>query len=284
MTKPIDADLTGNVAVVTGANSGIGLATASALAAMGAQVVMVCRSAERGQAAIDDIQSVQPDARLELAQIDLSDFESIRAGTDAILRRHSAIHVLVNNAALWLPDRRENPAGVELIWATNVLGPYLLTERLRVGLRAGAPARVVNVTSVMVRGMDLDDPEFETRTYNGLTAYGQSKRANRMWSWDLAQRLADDGITVNAIHPGGVGTNLGRHHPGWFGWAFTFWGRWLARTPEKGADTVVWLSASPDVAGETGQYWVDRRARNCPYRDPAEISRLRSLCEAATAG
>jgi NAD(P)-dependent dehydrogenase (short-subunit alcohol dehydrogenase family) len=284
MPKPIDADLSGKVMVVTGANSGIGKAASAALSAMGATVVMVCRSQERGEAAMADIRSATADAQLELACIDLSDLASVRTGAAAIAERHPAIHSLVNNAAVWMPDRRENATGTELMWATNVLGPFLLTERLMPSLRAAAPARIVNLTSALSRGLNIDDPEFKDRPYAGMTAYAQSKQANRMWTYDLAQRGADVGITANAVHPGGVGTNLGRYYEGWFGKAFSFWGKWLARTPERGADSAVWLAASPDAAGVSGAYVVDRRVRRCPHRDPETIARLRTVCLEATAG
>jgi len=269
---------------ITGANSGIGLAAAAALSARGASVIMICRSLQRGEAARDALLEHQPAGSLEIAQIDLASMDSVRRGSDAILERHGEIHALINNAAIWLPDRTETSEGIEAMWATNVLGPFLLTERLLPALKAAGGARIVNLTSTVARGLDLADPQFQNRPYSGIGAYGQSKQANRMWTWDLAERHAPDSITANAVHPGGVGTSLGRHHDNWFGKAFDFWGKWLARTPAKGADTAVWLAASREAANRTGEYWVDRRVRRCPHRDPAAIAQLRDLCLTTTAG
>ena len=283
MPKPIDADLTGKVAVVTGANSGIGKATTAGLAALGATVVLACRSQVRGQAAVDEIQAEQPDARLILALLDLSDLASVHACADHLLDTQPALHILVNNGAIWLPERQENAAGVELTWATNVLGPFALTQRLIPRLVTSAPARIVNVSSVMARGLDLDDVGYVRRSYGGMAAYGQSKQANRMWTWALAQRLTGTGVTANALHPGGVGTSLGRHHTGLMGWGFQFWGRWLARSPAAGADTVIWLAASPDAEGETGRYWMDRRSLSRTHIQPDAIARLWDTCATQTA-
>lgn len=282
MPKPLDVDLRERVVVITGANSGIGKAATAALSALGAHVVMVCRNPERGGAARADILSQHPAAQLSLAIIDLSDLDSVRLGATKLRKRFPGIHVLINNAAIWLPNRATTPTGTEMMWATNVLGPFLLTELLIPSLVAAAPARIINLTSVVARNLDLNDPEFVDRPYTHFSAYGQSKQANRMWTWDLAQRHADAGVVAHAVHPGGVGTNLGQHHDNLFGRAFDFWGKWFARTPKKGADTVVWLAASEEGAAHSGEYWVDRRRRTCPHRDPDAIIRLRALCTLAT--
>ncbi len=279
-----NAELTGQTIAVTGANSGIGLAATAALSAMGATVIMVCRSPQRAAAARDSVLATQPNGSIEIAQIDLSSLDSVRQGSAALLERHDKIHGLINNAAIWLPQRTQTEQGTEAMWATNVLGPFLLTERLLPALRAADGSRIINLTSSVARGLDLDDPEFKDRTYSGIAAYGQSKQANRMWTWDLADRHEGGGITANAVHPGGVGTSLARHHDNWFGKAFDFWGKWLARTPAKGAQTAVWLAASPQAEGHTGKYWVDRKVRRCPHRNPEAIARLREVCLAATAG
>jgi NAD(P)-dependent dehydrogenase (short-subunit alcohol dehydrogenase family) len=284
MPKPLDVDMREKVVVITGANSGIGKAATAALSALGAHVVMVCRDPERAASAQADILSQHPAAQLSVAIIDLSDLDSVRVGATKLRQQVPAIDVLINNAAIWLPNRQTTPTGTEMMWATNVLGPFLLTELLMPSLYAATPSRIINLTSVLARNLDLDDPEFVDRPYTYFSAYGQSKQANRMWTWDLAQRHADAGVVANAVHPGGVGTNLGQHHNKLFRAAFDFWGKCFARTPQKGADTVVWLAACAEGATHSGEYWVDRRRQACPHRDPDAITRLREMCALATGG
>lgn len=272
--------LAGRVCLVTGASGGIGLEAARSLAAQGARVVLACRDAARGETARRDITASTGNPDVEVALVDLGSRASTRDFTAALRERHSALHVLVNNAGVWLERRRESPEGVELTWATNVLGYAHAARELLPLLRAGAPARIVNVASQLARGLDLDDVEFRRRRYGGVAAYAQSKQANRMWTWALARRLVGSGVTANALHPGGVRTGIFAKGGGPLSWIMPLATRFLAgKTPAEGADTVVWLASSPEVEGRSGGFYVDRREIRCRFRDQPAEERLYGLCE-----
>ncbi len=276
-----DRTLSGQTCVVTGASSGIGKAAALGLARLGANVVLACRNAGRGAAARDEIASATQ-AKVEFATVDLSDQGSIRGFAEALLTGHGKLEVLVNNAGGWHHERSASADGIELTWATNVLGYFLLTELLLDRLRESAPARIVNVASNMAGKLDLEDVEFHRRPYRGLSAYSQSKQANQMLTFALARRIEGTGITVNAVHPGGVRTGIYRKGGGLVATLSSGLIGLFGRSPERGADTIVWLAASPEVAGENGKFWFDRRELPSPFHDePAEESLWR-LCESMT--
>ncbi len=283
MPKRIEADLSGKTAIVTGANTGIGKEIAVNLAGLGATVVLACRSRERGQAALDEIAARTGKRSLELALVDVSSQASIREFAQGFRASHPRLDVLVNNAGVWSQEeRRLSVDGIELTFATNVLGYFLLTELLLDRLRASAPSRIVNVASEFARGLDLDDLQYERRKYSGPAAYAQSKQANRMWNVVLAERLAGSGVTVNVCHPGMVSTDLGRDFPGILGWIARFGVRLFGRTVEKGADVATWLAASPEVEGATGGFYVDRKKVRCRFDDRAANQRLWEICERMT--
>lgn len=273
--------LLGRTCVVTGATGGIGLEVARGLARRGATVVMACRDVQRGTRALQEVARTVPDARLETAELDLSLQSSIRAFAARLGEHHERLDALVNNAATW-PERRElTTEGVERTWATNVLGPFLLTNLLLPALRRSGSARVVNVASTVAGWLDLADPEMAHRRFRPVVAYAQSKQALRMWSAELARRLRDGSIHVHAVHPGAVGTGLFDRHRNPVG-AFMAWGiKVVGRTPEGGADTVVWLCAEPPGAESTGQFWVNRRARRCRFARHPDAERLWLLCARA---
>jgi NAD(P)-dependent dehydrogenase (short-subunit alcohol dehydrogenase family) len=277
-------DLSGRVCVVTGANSGIGKETARGLARQGATVVMACRSAERGEAARREIAEDTGNPRVELMVVDLASQAGVRGFASALLDRHPKIHVLVNNAGIWLNRRQEGPDGIELTWATNVLGYFLLTELLLDAVKRAAPSRIVNVASELAGDLDLGDVEFKRRTYRGISAYSQSKQANRMATWALHRRLEGAGVTANAMHPGGVNTPLFRKGGGLAGLAGAAYAQLMAKSPAEGADTVVWLASSRDVEGTGGRFWVDRRDVPCRFRDYAGEEDLWRLLASMTAG
>ena len=268
--------------LVTGANSGIGRETARGLARNGDRVVLACRDAERGEAARRDIAETTGNPAVELMIVDLARQASIREFARAFLASHRELHVLVNNAGTWSARRREGPDGIEQTWAVNVLGYFLVTELLLDRLRASAPGRIVNVASKLAGELDLDDVEFRRRPYSGLSAYAQSKQADRMLSWALARRLDGTGVTVNAMHPGGVNTPLFAKGGGVMAMAVSVLAKVAAKTPEQGADTVVWLAASPEVEGSSGRFWIDRREVACRFHDPPEEERLWALCASMT--
>ncbi|MCU0621466.1 MAG: SDR family NAD(P)-dependent oxidoreductase, partial [Gemmatimonadales bacterium] len=267
-------DLSGRVAVVTGANRGIGRATALGIARTGARVVLVCRRVEDGEAAAHAIGAATGNAALEVEPCDLAVRARVATAAAAIAARHPALHVLVNNAGVAQKVRTLSPDGVELTVAVNHLAYMQLTLGLLGSLCGGAPARIVNVSSRAHERerLDLDDLEL-ARNYGGVRQYCRSKLMNVAFTAELARRLEGTGITANALHPGVIGTRL----------LVEYFPRPLqplvARftgTPEEGADTSVWLATSPEVAGVSGRYFVRRRAvpANPQALDPEVAGRL----------
>jgi NAD(P)-dependent dehydrogenase (short-subunit alcohol dehydrogenase family) len=277
--EPIRADLSGKTSVVTGASAGIGYATARELARLGASVVLAVRSPERGEAARRTIVSATGNAAVEVAPVDLSSQRSIRAFARDLGRRHPRVDVLVNNAGVWLNRKQQSVDGIELTWATNVLGYLLATEGLTPLLEAAGRARVVNVASQLAGGLDQSDVQYERRPYAGRAAYAQSKQADRMLSWALARRLAKRGVSVNAMHPGFVATEIFGKGGGIVGRAASLYSKLRARTPAQGADTVVYLAASTDVDGRSGLFWIDRQEHRCRFRDEQQEETLWRLCQ-----
>ncbi len=283
MAEAVRADLSGKTCLVTGASAGIGKATALALARLGARVILAVRNLEKGEAALRRIQQATGGARLELARVDLASQRSIRAFARELASRVPTLDVLVNNAGVWRTRRELGTDGIELTWATNVLGYFLTTELLAPSLARAAQARVINVASELAHGLELDDVQYERRRYSGREAYAQSKQADRLLSWAFARRLAGSGVTVNAMHPGFVATEIFGKGGGPLALAVSLYSRLSARAPEEGADTVVYLAASPEVAGRSGEFWVERRARPCRFRDERTEEALWRLCQAMTA-
>lgn len=283
MPDPITVDLSAKTCLVTGATAGIGKEIARGLARLDARVVLACRSVDRGRAAKDDIARTTKNDKVELLEVDLSDQRSIRTAAAKFVAEHEYLHVLINNAGVWTTTRQTSVDGLELTFATNVLGYHLLTRELLPLLEKSAPARIVNVASGMAKGLDLNDLLFERRKYDGLAAYAQSKQANRMLSWTLAERLLDKRITVNALHPGVVNTELVRDASGVVGMISRTFFKVVGRTPEQGADTPLWLAAAIEVEGLTGKLWKDRKEVDCPFRDKAQLEALYAKCEALVA-
>lgn len=270
-------------ALVTGASSGIGLEVARGLAAKGYETILAARSRARCEAAARDIASTTGAAPPEVMEVDFSLPASIRSFAAALAARHSSLDVLVNNAGIWSTARRETSDGRELVWATNQLGYFLTTELLLPLLRASPSARIVNVASELARDLDLSDVEFRRRAYTPITAYAQSKQANRMWTRALARRLTGTAITANSMHPGGVATGIVGKGGGPLVRFAGLFARHIGRTPAEGADTALWLATSEGVAGRTGLFYVDRRERRCRFTNEPEEEKLYALCAAMTA-
>ena len=245
-------------AVVTGANSGIGLETARGLASSGHRVLMLCRSAERAEAARADIDASVPGALTEVVLIDLGDTDSVRAAAAEVTARLDRLDVLVNNAGITLRGARQvNAAGHDLMWATNHLGPFLLTNLLLPLLHASAPARVVNVASAAHRWgrIDFDDIE-ATRGYGWMSfpRYGETKLMNVLFTRSLARRLEGTGVTANCLHPGAVATGIGG--PGKVVSAVT---RVVLSSPTRGASTSLTVATDPGLADVSGHYFARSR-------------------------
>jgi len=246
--------MTGKTCLVTGANSGIGKVTARRLAEMGGRVVMVCRSRERGQRSLDEIRRSNGDARLELLCCDLSSQKAIRNLAMEFIERYDRLHVLVNNAGLMMRRRALTEDGLESTFAVNHLAYFLLTNLLLDVIKISAPARIVNVASIahMTGTINFDDLQCE-KSYSGMVAYRQSKLANILFTYELARRLERTRVTVNCLHPGVIATNIARDMPKVVDLAL----RAFFSSPEKGADTTVYLASSPEVEGVTGKYFDD---------------------------
>jgi retinol dehydrogenase 14 len=265
----------GKVALVTGGTSGIGKATAMALAAMGADVVVVGRDRERGEKAAAEIRA-QTGGKVDLALADLSSQAGVRELAEGFRSRYDRLDVLVNNAGLVQSTRTETADGLETTFATNHLAPFLLTNLLLDLLKKSAPSRVVTVSSEAERWGNIDFDDLQSKKkYRGFPVYGMTKLANIMFTYELAERLEGTGVTATCMHPGAVNTRFGTNNSGPMTILFRAFKPFM-RTPEQGADTVIWLASSPDVEGLSGRYYADRKPLE-PKKianDPAARRRL----------
>jgi NAD(P)-dependent dehydrogenase (short-subunit alcohol dehydrogenase family) len=245
----------GKTVLVSGANQGIGKATAMALAAKGARVVIVARNGDKGRAALAEIQAAGP-AAAELIVADLSSQEQVRRTAAEFKARHDRLDVLVNNAGVFVPERHTTVDGLEETFALNHLGYFLLTRELLDVLQSTPAARVVNVSSEAHRSAKMlwDDVQFEKTRYRSMKAYGQSKLANVLFTYELARRLEGTGVTANCLHPGVIGSGFGHTYGGALSVLLKV-ARPFLLSAEEGARTSVYLASSPEVAGVTGKYF-----------------------------
>ena len=255
----------GRICLITGANNGIGKETALALARMGATVVMVARDAAKGAAALAEIKRRSGSERLDLMLADLASLTAVRGLADEFQARHQQLHVLVNNAGAYNTQRTVTEDGFETTFGVNHLAHFLLTKLLLDQIKASAPARIINVSSTTHTGAALDFEDLQAeRNYGGMgmTAYGRSKLANVLYTYELARRLDGSGVTANCLHPGVVRTGFGRNNAGLvraFFSVFHVVGRPFLLTPERGAETSIYLASSSEVADVTGQYYVKKQ-------------------------
>ena len=249
-------NMSDKVCLVTGGNSGIGKSVALGLAKMGATVVVVSRNKEKGQTAITDIMEKSGNKNVELLQADMSSQISIRQLADEFKARHERLHLLINNAGVYLTKRTESEDGLESTFAINHLGPFLLTSLLLDILKASSPSRIVNVTSDAHKGANIhfDDLQGEKR-FSGWQAYGQSKLAMILFTHELAKRLEGTGVTVNSAHPGVVRTNFAKNNGGLVMLGFRFLGIFFI-SPESSAKRILYVATSPDLEGVTGKYFT----------------------------
>jgi NAD(P)-dependent dehydrogenase (short-subunit alcohol dehydrogenase family) len=256
MTEPL---MDGKICLVTGGTAGIGLVTAGGLAERGARVIVVGRDRRRGEAAVAALAEGCPGAAVEFVAADLSDQGEIRRLAGDVHTRVPRLDVLVNNAGAMFGRRRTSADGIEMTFALNHLGYFLLTHELMAALRAAPAARVVNVASRAHRGVALhfDDLQHERR-YSGWIAYKRSKLANLLFTYELARRLEGTGVTANALHPGFVATEIGVANGLLAGivWRTV---ALAAITPEKGARTSIHLASAPDVETVSGGYFAECR-------------------------
>jgi NAD(P)-dependent dehydrogenase (short-subunit alcohol dehydrogenase family) len=244
--------LRGKVAMVTGANAGMGKEISLALAGMGATVVMVSRDRARGETARAEVESKTGNRQVELLLADLSSQKSIRGLVTEFEARHDRLHVLVNNVGITLPKRTETADGIEAVFATNHLAPFLLTNLLVPVLKASAPSRVVTVSSAAhtMGKIDFDDLQSAWR-YNEIRVYNASKLANVLFTYELARHLAGSGVTANVVEPGLVKTNMRVPFP------FSIFSL-MRGAVAKGARPTVFLASSPEVEGVSGKFFSQK--------------------------
>jgi NAD(P)-dependent dehydrogenase (short-subunit alcohol dehydrogenase family) len=270
----------GKRAVITGPTSGIGKEIAIQLAALGAELILGCRDNKKGEQTANEIAKKTGSSKVLVMHIDTSSQQSIREFARGIRQKYRRLDVLINNAGGnrgTLP-KVESAEGIELTFATNVVGYYLLTQELLGLLKKSAPARIVNVASSFASDLDLDDLQFERRTFESFKAYAQSKACDRMLTWALARRLDGSQVTVNAMAPGLIAeTGLYRNASPELVNRLRQYG--AGRTSAQGADTAAWLVSSPDVEGISGKFFADRRVIRCEFRNKKAEEKLWGICE-----
>ena len=255
--------MNGKVCMITGANSGIGKATAKGLAKLGATLILVCRNKEKGDKALREIQYETQNDKIDLLLADLSSQKSVRDLVSSFKTKYDKLDVLINNAGVYRKKRTLTEDGVETTFAVNHLAYFLLSNLLLDDLKASSSPRIIIVSSGVERQgkINFGDLQCEKGYFFGYRAYSQSKLANVLFTYELAGRLKGTGITVNCLHPGFVRTNLiwERDKKPLFLRLGTFFINHFSITPERGAETSVYLASSPEVAEVTGKYFVNKK-------------------------
>ncbi len=248
------------ICLITGANSGIGKATTLGLVKMGAIVVMVCRNQNMGETALAEIKAQSGNESVEMMLADLASQESVRQLVRDYKDRYQQLDVLINNAGVAKANRTLTVDSIETTFAVNYLAPFLLTNLLLDMLKASAPARIVNVSSMVHKwsAIDFDNLQGEKR-YDMDKAYNQSKLAVVLFTYELARKLQGTGVTVNSLEPGMVATNFAREYTGFKRLMATRLWRPFMKSPEKGAETSIYLASSPEVEGITGKYFINKK-------------------------
>ena len=248
-------NMKGKVCIVTGANSGIGRATAVGLAKMGATLIMLCRDNACGEEALNDIISVSQNDSIELMMCDLASQQSIRQFAKNFKQKYENLHVLINNAGVNYNRRIITEDGLETTFAVNTLAPFLLTNLLLDTLQSSAPARVINVASKMQsKKIEFDNLQGE-KHFSFMQSYGQSKAALITLTYEFARRFSDIGVTFNCLHPGGVNTKIAKNLKGISG-AISRNTMKFFKSPEEGAETSLYLATSPEVEKISGKFFL----------------------------
>lgn len=262
------------VCLITGATSGIGLATAEGIAQQGFRLVLLARDAHKAKSVIENIKQKTGNQHIEMLDGDLASLRSIRSAVQEFNQRFPRLDILINNAAIVPAKRTATEDGFETQFAVNHLAPFLLTNLLLERLTASAPARVVVVASDVHHNTVMPWNDLQsTEKYSPIRAYKQSKLANVLFTYELARRLDGSGVTANCLHPGVVRSALGRDAPAPLSWILSI-AKLFMLTPEKGAATSIHVATSPNVAGISGQYFdkcaVARSSSYSHNRDAAE--------------
>ena len=270
----------GKRVVITGPTSGVGKEMAIQLASLGAEVILACRDLKKGRAVAAEINRRDGSTIPIVMKVDSSSQKSIREFAKEFHRKFRRLDVLINNAAGnrgTLP-KVESADGIELTFATNVLGYFLLTQELLDVLKRSAPARIINVASVYASDLDLDDLQFEHRTFESFKAYAQSKACDRLLTWALARRLKSTGLTANAMTPGLItATGLYRNTEPELLVRLTQYSG--GRTIAQGADTAVWLASDPAMEKVTDKFFEDREEHECEFRGKEAEEKLWRICD-----
>lgn len=283
ITQTQNGHMTGKRVIITGPTSGFGKEIAAQLAALGAEIILACRDLGRGEQTANEIARRTGAKNCVVMHIDTSSQQSIRDFVQRYREHYPRLDVLVNNAGIHRSRRQTSVDGIELTFATNVLGYHVLTRELLDLLRASAPARIVNVASNFASDLDLADLQFERRVYEGRKAYAQSKACNRLLTWALARRLEGTGVTANAMAPGlVVQTGLYRDALLSSRLIMRFLSLFIGRTITQGADTAIWLASGPEVEGVSGRFFDQRQEVPCKFRNEESEGKLWSICEGLT--
>ena len=270
----------GKRVIITGPTSGVGKEIAIQLAELGAEVILACRDVKKGNKVAAEITRRTGSKDVVIMEVDTSSQESIREFAREFRRRYRRLNVLINNAggSRGTLPKVNSVDGIELTFATNVLGYFLLTQELLDVLKRSAPARIINVASSYASDLDLDDLQFERRPFESFRAYAQSKACDRMLTWALARRLKGSGVTANAMTPGLITeTELYRNAPPELVQRLTQYSG--GRTSVQGADTAVWLASAPEMEGVSGKFFEDRQEVECEFRNKKNEERLWRICE-----
>ena len=270
----------GKRVIITGPTSGVGKEIAVQLAALGAEIILACRDIKKGNKTAAEITRRTGSTKLVVMKIDTSSQKSIREFAREFRKKYRRLDVLINNAAGnrgTLP-KVNSADGIELTFATNVVGYYLLTHELRDVLVKSAPARIINVASSFASDLDLDDLQFERRKFEAFKAYAQSKACDRLLTWALARRVEGSGVTANAMTPGLITeTGLYRNaEPELIARLTQCSG---GRTSAQGAETAVWLASDSDLKGVSNKFFQDRKELPCEFRNKKSEEKLWEICK-----
>lgn len=243
--------------LITGATSGIGKETALGLAKLGATIIFTTRDEAKGEKTKNDLIATTQNKNIHMLKCDLASFASIRTCCQEFTAKYDKLHVLINNAGIWDFTRKTSKDGIENIFATNYLAPFLMTHLLLDTLKKSAPSRIINVSSGLHYGtIHFDDIEFKEK-FSGMKAYRQSKLALILFTRLLAKKLDGTGVTVNVVHPGMNKTHLGRDAGGFSQIMFKL----LGKDPKIGAETSIYLASSPEVEKITGEYFAKKKIK-----------------------
>jgi len=254
--KSTMARMDGKVCVITGATSGVGYHTAKRLAQGGADIVMVCRNEQKALAVQQELQQQYP-VRVDMILADFSRLSDVRKAAETINNHYPRLDVLINNAGVHHTHRTLNEAGVEMVFAVNHLASFLFTRLLLDKLIESAPARIIQINSQGHRfgGLDLNDLNWDKRRYKGLLSYGASKNAQLLTVWEFSERLNGSGVTINAVHPGEVKTNIGMNNERLYRLYKRYLLWWMLKDPTISAEAIYYHAAAPEMANVSGRFY-----------------------------